>query len=357
MEKRPKGMGDFTIGGPDSVQDDLSAVMFREELNELKIEKLSTRITTISIIIPCLIAAILFFAYMEIKARMADVENSEKSEIQEIADALELKFNALTVDFAGIKHQLETTGPVVDEAIKKIESAIANLKTEDNAKKSEVTEAVNRIEKAVADNEASTKLIIKNMEETAGKTLAKALADSEARNKLILKNLEETAGKTLAKAVADNEAREKLALKNLEETAGRAIAKAESATVENTRLMKAEVEKTNRLESAMANQTEALRAEKNNFLRLTKIVTTYEERIVSLQKELGLLKVKTDAIQMDLIDEKDLDRKLNKIRSEYNDKIDHVNQRVERALKAAAARPAPVQIPSSGSILEKDLLQ
>jgi len=357
MDRRPKGMGDFTIDGPTSVQEELSAVIFREELNELKIEKLTKRITTISIIIPCLIAAILFFAYMDIKARMADAENSEKGEIQEIADALELKFNALTVDFAGIKHQLVTTAPVVDEAIKKIESDIANLKTEDKATKSEATEALTRIEKAVAESEASGKLILKNLEDKANKAMAKAVADNEAGARLALKNLEDASGKTLAKAIADNEAGNKLVLKNLEDASGKAIAKAESAAVESTKLIKAADERINLLESAMANQTEALRAEKNNFLRLTKIVTTYEERIVSLQKELGLLKVKTDAIQMDLIDEKDLDRKLNKIRSEYNDKIDHVNQRVERALKAAAARPAPVQIPSSGSILEKDLLQ
>ena len=356
MDRRPQGMGDFTIEGPTSVQEDLSAVMFREELNELKIEKLTKRITTICIIIPCLIAAILFFTYMDIKERMADAENNEKGEIQAMTEALELKFNALTVEFAGIKHQLETTAPAVDGAIKKIESAITTLQTEDNAKKSEATEALARIEKAVAESEASSKLILKNLEDNANKAMAKAVADNEAGTRLALKNLEQTANKAMAKSLADNEASNKLALKNFEDMAGKAIAKAESAAVENTKLIKAAAERINLLESAMTKQTEALRAEKGNFLRLTKIVTTYEDRIVSLQKELALLKVTTDAIQMDLIDEKTLDKRLNRIRSEYNEKINDLNRGIERALKAAA-RPAPAKLPSSENILEKDLLQ
>ena len=49
-----------------------SASIYHEEINTLKIEKLSNRVTIISIIIPCLISAILIFAYLDMKERVVD---------------------------------------------------------------------------------------------------------------------------------------------------------------------------------------------------------------------------------------------------------------------------------------------
>ena len=63
-------LGDYLNPKDDgSLEDDKPGIegeMFQQEANTLKIEKLSQRVTIISVIIPCIIIAILAFVYLDI---------------------------------------------------------------------------------------------------------------------------------------------------------------------------------------------------------------------------------------------------------------------------------------------------
>ena len=65
--------------------------IYQQEINSLKIDKLSNRVTIISIIIPCLIGAILIFGYLDMKERVVDVDITKNSQFEKISQQLEEK--------------------------------------------------------------------------------------------------------------------------------------------------------------------------------------------------------------------------------------------------------------------------
>ncbi|MCP4114932.1 MAG: hypothetical protein GY737_05900 [Desulfobacteraceae bacterium] len=319
MDSEPRGPRDIPMGGPDTGTDELTAAMYRQELNELKIEKLGNRITIISVILPCLIGAVLFFAYMDMKERMASVHDTGQTEVQEVAEDLGTKLNAMTVDLAGVQHTLATRLPDFDRTLKALESNIARLTTT-KAEKSEITQAVTRIEKTVSD-----------------------VSDNAGRNNQAIKTLE----KTNARLKAD---------------AG-SISRSVATAVKTG---KAAAKKAARLEASIANLTAALKTEQGKVKTLKARAAEDGETIAFLQKELSLVKKKADTLDRAFVDQSVLDDELDRIKSEYDQKIDRLMQLVKKAGKAKkTAIPVPTAPPftppvkpsPSDPISEKDLLQ
>ncbi len=104
----------------------LSASFYKQELNELKIEKLGNRITIISFILPCLIGAILVYVYMDITHRVVDAKDSRKSEIELITQDMEMKINATNVEIAKLKFSLDQQLPAITAQIEEISVLKAN---------------------------------------------------------------------------------------------------------------------------------------------------------------------------------------------------------------------------------------
>ena len=63
---------------------------FEEEIKDRRIEKLSQRITFVSILIPCLIAVILFVAYLDIRKRVGGMHSSGEAVSQDLGSRLSL---------------------------------------------------------------------------------------------------------------------------------------------------------------------------------------------------------------------------------------------------------------------------
>ena len=109
-------MKDFNIS--DAVNGyDISAALYKEELNNLKIEKLSNRVTIISIIIPCLICAVIVFGYLDIKERLIDVHDTGQTEVKGIVKDFEAKLNAMDVQTAKLRFSIEKTIPDIKKQI------------------------------------------------------------------------------------------------------------------------------------------------------------------------------------------------------------------------------------------------
>jgi len=70
--------------------------IFEDEMKDLRVEKLSQRVTIISILIPCLIGVILFIAYRDLTGRVLKSEYSGSKELETLSRALEEKFNTLS---------------------------------------------------------------------------------------------------------------------------------------------------------------------------------------------------------------------------------------------------------------------
>lgn len=293
MSTSPGEPDDFTIGGHGPDNDEMSAAAFRQELNELKIEKLGNRITIISVIIPCLIGAIVWFAYMDIKDRMVDVHDTGQNEVQDVAETLGAKINAMTVDMAKIQHQLETT-------LKDLESGMAKLATA-KAEKSEVKVDLARLEKSLSDRESATSKTLEN-------ELKKALTATESRVAEIIAKTAE-----------------------LEKSLGKQTAE---------------------LDTAIQEMTAAIQEGKSGSAALATQIADKEKTMAYLQKELGLVKIKANTLEQTTIDRKTLDRELARIKQQYQEEILKSQAQVSPGKSAPPKQPK-----TSESISEKDLLQ
>ncbi len=74
-----------------------------EEITDLKLEKLSHRLTLISILLPCLLAVALFFGYRDLTSRVSRTQDTGSVEIQKLSRQMETfskEFNEKLVNFS-----------------------------------------------------------------------------------------------------------------------------------------------------------------------------------------------------------------------------------------------------------------
>jgi DNA repair exonuclease SbcCD ATPase subunit len=146
------------IGDDDSVM--------REEILERRLEKLSTRVALISILVPVLIFVIFTFAYLDIKQRVYSMHDTGVDELQKLSRDLESKFSSLSVRFAKFEDSFaerEASLKEIEESFSKkivpIEKAFSILETSLNDVKKNLQESEKNISeiKAVQANFAEKK--------------------------------------------------------------------------------------------------------------------------------------------------------------------------------------------------------
>ncbi len=109
--------------------DEITDSTYHQEINSLKIDKLSNRVTIISIIIPCLIGAILIFAYLDMKERVVGADLTKKNQFETISQQLEEKLNALDVKIAKNSFNFDNKMPELEKKNISLEGQIAKLST------------------------------------------------------------------------------------------------------------------------------------------------------------------------------------------------------------------------------------
>lgn len=100
---------------------------YHREINTLKIEKLSNRVTIISVIIPVLIIAILAFAYLDMKERVLDVDEAKKTQMDLVSRQLEEKVNALDIRIAKNRFDFEQQIPELVKKGQSLENQVAKM--------------------------------------------------------------------------------------------------------------------------------------------------------------------------------------------------------------------------------------
>jgi chromosome segregation ATPase len=76
---------------------------YHEEIKDLRVEKLSQRVTLISIILPCLIGVAIYFGYRDVTGRVTQSQDSGSLEVQKLSrkiDDLSRKFNERLITFS-----------------------------------------------------------------------------------------------------------------------------------------------------------------------------------------------------------------------------------------------------------------
>ena len=90
----------------DHLNDHLDEPVMPSEINEMRLEKIGQRVTLISILIPVLIVIVLVIAYLDIKKRVVQTEDTGAIEFQKLSSDLESRFSSLSLRQAKLEDDL-----------------------------------------------------------------------------------------------------------------------------------------------------------------------------------------------------------------------------------------------------------
>lgn len=102
----------FTIRDEEAAPDSL----YVADAENLRIEKLSTRITLVAVLIPCLLVIILGIAYLDIKNRVINTQNTGSLGVQNLSKDLESRFSNLSLKQARLEQQIAEASQAVETA-------------------------------------------------------------------------------------------------------------------------------------------------------------------------------------------------------------------------------------------------
>ena len=102
----------FTIRDEAAAPDSL----YVADAENLRIEKLSTRITLVAVLIPCLLVIILAIAYLDIKNRVINTQNTGSMGVQNLSKDLESRFSNLSLKQARLEQQIAEVSQAVETA-------------------------------------------------------------------------------------------------------------------------------------------------------------------------------------------------------------------------------------------------
>ena len=124
-------LGDYLNPEDDQTFEDdgagIGGSIFQQEANTLKIEKLSQRVTIISVIIPCIILAILIFVYLDITEKVVDVDQTQADHMAQVSQDLDIKLNALDVRIAKATHELDEKLTTIETKRQALENQTAKM--------------------------------------------------------------------------------------------------------------------------------------------------------------------------------------------------------------------------------------
>ena len=129
----------FKFDGDGDEEPDSERTIYQEEAKDRRVEKLSHRVTIISILIPVLIGVIFYIAYRDITGRVSQSQDTDAMEIQNLSSQLEENYTKLSEKYGDLEAAL--TQKLAD--LEKVDKSMkANLKeAEDTVAKINATKA------------------------------------------------------------------------------------------------------------------------------------------------------------------------------------------------------------------------
>ncbi len=278
---------------PDSDdQESLQSSAYHQEINTLKIEKLSNRVTLISVIIPCLICAILVFIYLDMKERVVDVDETKNIRVEKMARQIEERLNSLDLRIAKNKFDFDQQLPLLAKKEEALENQVAKMS---------VSKAdVKTIQADMAALDQKIKL-------NAGQN-KKKLAAMKAANLKIVASI--TQNNIQFEEITDQIKQE-------------------------LTLFKEKVE-ARRLE---------LSAFKEEFDARLLELSAYEEQIGQLRKTSSLLDKKLKGMELEGLSGKELDKRFSQVQRSLEKKIQDLDKKLEQ--QRSAAPPAVKRVNKS----------
>lgn len=123
MDEQQNNNGQFRMRMDESVDDNVIPT----QVDELRLEKLSTKVTIISIIIPVLIVVVLAIAYLDMKKRVTLTQDTGTSGVENLSKDMESRFSNLSMRQANLDEMLREMGADNNKAIARIEVKLKKM--------------------------------------------------------------------------------------------------------------------------------------------------------------------------------------------------------------------------------------
>ena len=143
----------FKFDGDDEAESEQT--LYREEAKDRRVEKLSHRVTIISILIPVIIGVVFYITYRDITSRVSQTQDTGAMEIQNLSTQLEENLAALSAKYADLEGALtqklaalEKVDKAMKSNLKKAEDTVAKIKAT-KADKKDQQDAIAKIDAAV----------------------------------------------------------------------------------------------------------------------------------------------------------------------------------------------------------------
>jgi DNA repair exonuclease SbcCD ATPase subunit len=127
-----------------------------DEALQRRVHKLSQRMSFLTLMLPCLIALVLYVAYRDISLRVAQTQHSELQSVDRLAADLQLKTDAMLARVTELEtavgaklDEVSKSVFALQEGIKKTEAAVERQNT-DKADKKELQDSAARVDAALA---------------------------------------------------------------------------------------------------------------------------------------------------------------------------------------------------------------
>jgi DNA repair exonuclease SbcCD ATPase subunit len=178
---QPKDSETFRFGKDDEDNNEIMHL----ELQELKMEKLSHRLTLLTILIPCVIGIILGIAYLDIKDRVTRTYDTGTVGVRKLSKDMESKFSSLSLEQAKIKDTLsklpdiENNTAFAQSRIKPMEKTLKRLDTT-SINRDELSRVVERMNERFSSIPSNLKTELQSVK-TENQEAAKALAEISER--------------------------------------------------------------------------------------------------------------------------------------------------------------------------------
>ena len=103
------------------------ASFYRKDRNALKIDRLSTRVTIITFLLPVFMGVVLYFVYLDLKDRVMGMDEIKDSQVDYLSRQMEEKLNALDVRIAKNRFDLDEKLPVLEKKSGFLEGQLGKL--------------------------------------------------------------------------------------------------------------------------------------------------------------------------------------------------------------------------------------
>ncbi|MEA1948410.1 MAG: hypothetical protein U9N83_14030 [Thermodesulfobacteriota bacterium] len=178
------------------IDDEKPDFQSQEDIHDLRVEKLSKRITRISILIPCLIFLITLAVYFDLKKSISLTDSSGSMGVKALSKVLESKFSSLSVRQANLEDALtkrieaiEKSAASIQANLNKVTTAIKYIRSARKTDNKKMGDAIATIEKKLSPLPGGLESIasdLKNIDNILNKKLANlSQIAGSAKNNLI----------------------------------------------------------------------------------------------------------------------------------------------------------------------------